>query len=115
MIDIELIKQYYEFRDDGIYRDGKKRQTFLNNCGYPIVNISIFGKTKCYSAHKLMWLAHNGPVPKGLEIDHIDGDKENFSISNLQLLTHKENCRKSYALRRQRAYLLLADISAELI
>lgn len=47
--------------------------------------------------HRVIWELHNGPVPDGLEIDHIDADKSNNRIDNLQLLTRKENLRKARA------------------
>ena len=33
-------------------------------------------------------------MPEGYEIDHIQPDKSNNQINNLQLLTHKENVQK---------------------
>jgi hypothetical protein len=46
--------------------------------------------------HRFIWTYFNGPVPADVEIDHIDGDKLNNKLSNLQLLTHAENIRKHY-------------------
>ena len=43
-------------------------------------------------AHRRVWRKHHGPVPVGYFIHHIDGDKQNNDISNLELidaLTHK--------------------------
>ena len=33
------------------------------------------------------------PVPKGMQIDHLDHDRSNNRIENLRLVTHKENGR----------------------
>ena len=41
--------------------------------------------------HRLVWEAFNGPIPKGLEIDHIDTDGTNNRLDNLRLVTHTEN------------------------
>jgi len=32
---------------------------------------------------------------RGLSIDHVDGNKLNNAQSNLEIVTHKENCRRS--------------------
>jgi hypothetical protein len=38
--------------------------------------------------HRMTWEFYNGPVPKGFDIHHIDGNKMNNHISNLECLTH---------------------------
>lgn len=45
---------------------------------------------KKYFLHRLAWFYVYGIWPK--EIDHIDRDKKNNRISNLRILTHRENC-----------------------
>ena len=42
--------------------------------------------------HRLIWTAVNGEIPEGMQVNHIDENKENNSISNLNLLSCKENC-----------------------
>lgn len=44
-----------------------------------------------YSAHRLVWEAFNGPIPEGMVIDHIDGNRSNNALSNLRLVTQSEN------------------------
>ena len=42
--------------------------------------------------HRRVWRKHHGPVPVGFFIHHIDGNKQNNAIENLELvdaLTHK--------------------------
>ena len=46
---------------------------------------------KKYRIHRLVWIYHNGTIPLGMEIDHIDRDKHNNSIDNLRLVTRTEN------------------------
>lgn len=53
---------------------------------------------KYYSVHKMLWEALNQEsVPEGMEVDHIDGDKNNNSLFNLRLVSHSENMKNSYA------------------
>ena len=42
-------------------------------------------------AHRVVYEAFNGPIPKGMEIHHIDGNPKNNHISNLQMLSREEN------------------------
>ena len=46
------------------------------------------------SLHRMIWVAFFGNIPKGLVLDHIDGDRSNNRLDNLQLLTHRQNVSK---------------------
>lgn len=64
------------------------------------------GVRKSKTVHKLVWEAFNGIVPKGLEISHIDDTKDNNCLSNLCLMTRKENlnhggCQKRKTIARK--------------
>lgn len=43
--------------------------------------------------HNVVWEEHYGPIPIGMQIHHIDFDKTNNDISNLQLVTPLEHKR----------------------
>ena len=75
----------------------KRRILKLNiNCwGYLVFNFYENNKKRQYFVHRFVYECFNGEIPKGKETDHIDGDKKNNLISNLQLLTKKENIQKS--------------------
>lgn len=62
--------------------------------GYLTVNLSKDGKALNKTVHRLVAKAFI-PNPEGLpEIDHIDGDKTNNMVENLQWISHVENNRK---------------------
>jgi hypothetical protein len=44
--------------------------------------------------HRIVWEHFFGPIPRGLEIDHINNIRDDNRLENLQLLSHKENSRK---------------------
>lgn len=44
-----------------------------------------------YPIHRVIWMLHNGEIPDGYVIDHIDGDVRNNLISNLRATTCKTN------------------------
>ena len=48
-----------------------------------------------YWVHRFIWEAFNGTIPADCEIDHIDNNRSNNRLDNLQLLTHAENMSKS--------------------
>lgn len=41
--------------------------------------------------HRDVWVVHNGPIPAGCHVHHIDGDTSNNDIGNLQCVTRKEH------------------------
>ena len=63
--------------------------------GYLRIGPCVNGKSKKILLHRFIYECFKGNIQAGLEIDHIDNDKHNNHIDNLQVLTHKENCTKS--------------------
>ena len=69
--------------------------TILN--GYRVVSIRN-GATKLQCrVHRIIWIAEHGVVPEGYVIDHINNDKLDNRIENLQILTPQENSSKASA------------------
>lgn len=48
---------------------------------------------KSRQEHRLIWELLRGPIPKGMQIDHIDGDSLNNCIDNLRLVSNRINSR----------------------
>jgi len=44
-----------------------------------------------HQLHRIIWAYHNGPIPEGIFIDHIDGNKSNNKIDNLRAATPSQN------------------------
>lgn len=61
----------------------------INNCGY-------YRKTNSNRQllHIDVWEYHNSKIPTGYDIHHIDHDKTNNLITNLELYTKSEHSRK---------------------
>lgn len=47
------------------------------------------------SVHEIIWEEHNGPRPAGHLVVFKDGNRCNFSLDNLELISRAENCRRN--------------------
>lgn len=66
------------------------KQTKHKN-GYYAVGLFKNNTHKTYKVHRLVWETFKGKIPIGYEINHIDENKENNRLENLNLMTHSEN------------------------
>jgi hypothetical protein len=57
--------------------------------GYYKADYKLFGKTKYM--HRDVWEFYNGKIKKGFHVHHLDHDKSNNDIINLQLISHSEH------------------------
>lgn len=63
--------------------------------GYPARGSSKDGIKSSFYLHQEVWRAHNGDYDtSALLVDHKDSNKLNAQLSNLQLITHRENVQK---------------------
>lgn len=47
------------------------------------------------SVHEIIWEEHHGPRPAGHLVVFKDGNRRNFQIENLELISRAENCRRN--------------------
>ena len=94
MKQITQIPDYFVCEGGHVYnKHGKALKTQLSRDGYRMVSIwqKGCGKSRTYSVHRLVAIAyipnpHNYPC-----VNHIDGDKQNNEVSNLEWCTYSEN------------------------
>lgn len=70
------------------------RSVFFSKDGYPQIKLN----NKSQSVHRVVWTQHFGEIPKHLTVNHIDGDKMNWDISNLELLSQGDNVRHAWSI-----------------
>ena len=60
-------------------------------CVTPNGYISVMVGGKTIPVHRIVWEMHNGAIPIGMEIDHINHVRSDNDINNLRLVTRKDN------------------------
>lgn len=87
---------YQCYEDGRIYSKSYNKNRFLticlNNKGYVRAFLNcIDGKRRTFQWHRVIWVYFNGAIPEGYQVNHIDENKQNNALSNLNLMTPKEN------------------------
>lgn len=71
-----------------------------NSTGYLQVILTKNGKKKMSLVHRLVWEAFNGPIPAGMQINHLNECIWDNQLENLSLATPKENINWGTGVRR---------------
>ena len=81
---------------------GRRGETILSQSkdtkGYPHTYLYKDSKQHTIKVHRLVAESFLGLRPLNYQIDHIDGDKENNTLLNLEYVTGKENMRRAKEL-----------------
>lgn len=72
-----------------------------NRKGYLQVGLYKDGKRFGYFVHRLVWEAFNGPVPEGMQVNHINERTCDNRLENLNLMSPKENTNWGTGIRRR--------------
>jgi DNA (cytosine-5)-methyltransferase 1 len=79
----------------GIMLD-KPRELKGSDCnGYLVAKITCKNTKLTCRLHRVVWISQHGVIPDGYVVDHINNDKKDNRISNLQLLTSAQNSAKA--------------------
>jgi transcriptional regulator with XRE-family HTH domain len=73
----------------------KNLKPAMGTDGYPFVALCKDGIRRQFTLHELVTDAFLGKRPKGLEVNHKDGNKTNPRLENLEYVTKSENTQHS--------------------
>lgn len=76
-------------------KSGNVLKNSTNPRGYLMINIMINGKRKGLSVHKAVLNSFTEPPFENSQINHIDGNKQNNCLTNLEWCSPKENTQHS--------------------
>ena len=79
----------------------KIRKLSTDEYGYKRVTLYKNGKMSNLQVHRLVWMVFNGEIPVGIQINHINEDKTDNRLENLNLMTPKENINWGTGLKRR--------------
>lgn len=81
----------------GPRRNLPRRAEHYTPCGYAMIRAMVNGKRVHALAHRLVWLVYRGSIPRGLCINHLNGNKRDNRIQNLQVVSYSENSKHAHA------------------
>lgn len=117
-IDIESLKGSYQINRSGIIKslarnvirkNGVPNRVLekvlkprkVHSSGYVILNLNHFGKSVSCRLHRLLAETFI-PNPQNLpDVNHIDGNKSNNDISNLEWVSTRENSTHAFLMRKK--------------
>jgi hypothetical protein len=96
----ELVSRV-RYEDGNLYwlKSGKKAGCFKRGDGYGCIRVN----KKLILLHRAIWIYHNGEIPEGMDIDHVDGDRANNRIENIRLASRSQNLMNKGARRDNKA------------
>ena len=80
----------------GMFVEGRILSQHVDRWGYKNVFLYKGGVAQCVKTHRAVAEAFLGAAD-GLQVNHIDGNKQNNSVKNLELCTGSENMHHAYA------------------
>lgn len=77
-------------------KTGHVKKTFISNTGYERVSLWNKGKNKKYSIHRLVATKYIDNPNNYKQINHIDGNKLNNNVDNLEWCDLSQNIKHAY-------------------
>jgi len=74
--------------------DGYQLNPYTQSDGYKQIKMYDNGCVTAKYVHRMVWEQFVGPIPPKMEINHINEDKTDNRLENLEMITNEENIRK---------------------
>ena len=100
---------YFISRDGRVFSQRRNRELVQHDNGKGYLQVSINGRLQY--VHRLMWETFRGLIPANKDINHINHNRSDNRLDNLELISHRENCNKQ---RRHEILHELPDGAIEL-
>jgi len=95
----------YSINEDGVIINTKTNRIMrvrLNNRGYMDVSLTNNKKSKTLLVHRIVAMTFVNNYSEDLQVNHIDGDRQNNNVNNLECLTQQENLKHSINRRKSK-------------
>lgn len=83
---------------NGVRVKGQYKKQSINSNGYRVVNLVYCGKQRLGLVHRLVATAFIDNPHDKQEVNHIDGDKTNNNVKNLEWVTGDENMEHAFSI-----------------
>ena len=71
-----------------------------------LISLSQIGlPSKKFLVHRFIYECINGPIPVGMQINHIDSNRQTNCIKNLELVTSSENKKHAHKARKYKTQI----------
>lgn len=106
-----MLKKILNFENYSVNENGEVFSTrgkllcqWTDNVGYKQVVLYRDGKRYYKRVHRLIYEAFNGKIPDKLMVNHIDEDKNNNNLSNLEIITNRQNIKHFHDYNELKSY-----------
>lgn len=100
-VPIEGFPGYLIHPEIGVKSNRGLLRSQVNNSGYVYYSLRRDGRGHGRMAHRLIWESVFGKIPQGMQVNHIDFNRKNNSLSNLEIVSPQENVLHSIKAGRQ--------------
>jgi hypothetical protein len=97
MTEVYLPIQGYDYKyhvsNLGNVKQGTRLMSTHTRWHYPTVSLYKNGKSKLFYVHRLVMMAFKGRCPRGKNVNHRNGNRQDNQLINLEYTTYKQNIR----------------------